>query len=497
MNTFREPVARGALCFGSSVALVDDPTGAQFTFAEVAALVGHIGGYLDSLGLALGDRVAVLADGSPWYALLYLGIPASGRVVVPLNSRYTRSELEAACEDCEPALLVTDRSAELTDGLAPVVVAVTDFFTALPPAAGLGAITGADEDSLAAIFYTGGTTDRSKGVMMTHRNKLVDALSLIAGLELNEADRWLVMSPMFHAAGSFNVLPCLWVGAAQVFLPRFDAVAALRAIERHRLTITFGVPTMLAALVDAQRELQADVSSLRLLGHGGAPITEALVRRVVEAFPAVELCAMYGATEMAPMATIHRHQQRAVGTPVGRSAGRPVLGVDVSVRAPDGSTVAAGQLGEIVVRGPNIMPGYWRKPDVSAAALRDGAYWSGDVGYLDDNGFLYVIDRTKDMLITGGENVYGTEVEDVLVAYPGVREAAVIGRPDERWGEVVVAIVVVAVASATDGPSVSAAELDRHCRARLAGYKVPRLYEFRDQPLPRSAAGKLLKRELR
>jgi len=302
------------------------------------------------------------------------------------------------------------------------------------------------------------------------------------------------MSPMFHAAGSFNVIPCVWSGARQVFLPRFDAVAALRAIERHGVTITFGVPTMLAALVEAQRELQADLSSLRLLGHGGAPISEALVRRTIEAFPSVELCAMYGATEMAPMATIHRHQERVVGQPGGRAAGRPVLGVDVSVRAPDGSLVSGGELGEIVVTGPNIMAGYWRKPEASALVLRDNAYWSGDVGYLDGDGYLYVIDRTKDMIITGGENVYGTEVEDVLAAHAGVREAAVIGRPDDRWGEVVVAIVVLTASTSTP---VDTSELDRHCRARLANYKVPRIYEFHDGPLPRSAAGKLLKRELR
>ena len=491
MNTFRDPIARGARCFGTSVALVDDVTGAAFSFSDVLECTARVSPRLDDLGVAIGDRVALLADGSPWFALLYLGIPASGRIVVPLNSRYTRSELEAACEDCEPSLLITDRPPELTAGLAGSVMSVDDFFAAPPVEDASAAI---DEDHVAAIFYTGGTTDRSKGVMMTHRNKLVDALSLVAGLDLSESDRWLVMSPMFHAAGSFNVIPCVWVGATQVFLPRFDAVAALQAIEQHRLTITFGVPTMLAALVDAQRKVRADVSSLRLLGHGGAPITEALVRQVLDTFPTVELCAMYGATEMAPMATILRHQGRFAGTSVGRSAGRPVLGVDVSVRGPDGLPVPAGELGEIVVRGPNIMPGYWRKPEASAAALRTGAYWSGDVGYLDSDGYLYVIDRTKDMVITGGENVYSTEVEDVLAAHHAVREAAVIGRPDDRWGEVVVAVVVLATPNSSP---IDADELDRHCRSRLANYKLPRLYEFRDEPLPRSAAGKLLKRELR
>jgi long-chain acyl-CoA synthetase len=491
MTTFRGPVARAARCFGGRTALVDAPTGAASSFTAIADAVARMPALLDELGVGAGGRVAILADGSAAYATLYLAIPAAGRVIVPLNTRYTESELRAACDDCTPLLLVTDRPPEQTADLAPVVVGVDEVAASLGPAGPAdGGAPEPGEDDAAAIFYTGGTTDRAKGVVLSHRNKLVDALSLVAGLGLDDDDRWLVMSPMFHAAGSFNVVPCLWVGATQVFLPRFDAVTALRAIEEHRITITFGVPTMLRALVAAQREVRADVSSLRLLGHGGAPIAEADVAEVAATFPGVELCAMYGATEMAPMATIHRHQEVALGTPRGRSVGWPVLGVDVTVRRHDGSEAAAGELGEIVVRGPNVMQGYWVKPDATAAVLRDGAYWSGDIGFQDDEGRLHVVDRAKDMIITGGENVYGVEVEGVLAAHPAVVEAAVIGTPDPHWGEIVTAIVVTCAEVGED-------ELGAHCRASLAGYKVPRRYEFRADPLPRSAAGKLLKRELR
>jgi long-chain acyl-CoA synthetase len=491
VNTFHAPIRRAARCFGAATALLDDVTGCSWSFRDIGAALPAATRILDDNAVARGERVAVLADGSPAYALAYLTIPAAGRIVVPLNTRYTRSELEAAIANCGPVLLLTDRPADEVRGLAPRICAIEAYADALrSPAAHEPAPIEPNEDDTAAIFYTGGTSDRAKGVVMTHRNKLVDALSLIAGLNLVEDDRWLVMSPMFHAAGSFNVIPCLWVGALQVFLPRFDAVAAVRAIEAHRCTITFGVPTMLHAMVDAQRDLGAEVSSLRLLGHGGAPMTEALARSVAETFPTTELCAMYGATEMAPMATIHRHQERVLGARRGRSAGRPVLGVEVQIVDDSGRALPAGVRGEIVVRGPNVTPGYWGKSDATAAALRDRAYWSGDVGEMDDDGYLYVVDRSKDIIITGGENVYGTEVEDVLAAHPAVVEAAVIGRSDPRWGEIVTAIVVLRA-------DVDLAELEQHCRTMLANYKVPRHFEVYAGALPRTAAGKLLKRDLR
>ena len=492
MHTFAEPIRRGATCFGEKVSLLDATTNLSWTFRGVADATVTVAALLHERGVGRGDRVAVLADGSSLYALAFLTIPAVGRALVPLNTRYSPSELAAAAADATPALLLTDRPATDVRGLAPQIITIDEMTETLRERSGVSRdeLTFGHEDDTAAIFYTGGTTDRAKGVVMTHRNKLVDALSLIAGLDLDEHDRWLVMSPMFHAAGSFNVIPCLWIGATQVFLPRFDATAVLRTIEEQQCTITFGVPTMLQALADAQQQVRADVSSLRLLGYGGAPITDALARRVAETFPDVELCAMYGATEMGPMATIHRHHERTLGTPRGRSAGRPVLGVDVRIVSPDGRALPPGERGEIVVRGPNITPGYWRKPEVTAAAVRGGAYWSGDIGELDDAGYLFVVDRAKDMIITGGENVYGTEVEDVLASHPAVVEAAVVGRPDPRWGEIVTAIVVLRAPA-------TAIELEEHCRERLANYKVPRRFEVRESALPRSAAGKMLKRELR
>jgi len=492
VNTYLSPVRRAATCFGDRVALVDATTGSETTFRQLETLVLRIAGLLDELGVGRGERVAVLADGGSRYAQLYLGVPAAGRVVVPLNTRYTREELEAACRDCTPMLLLVDRQYEtLTAGLADVVIVLDDEFDRRLAGTRELVVPDVGENEPAAIFYTGGTTDRAKGVCLSHRNKLCDSQTLIIELELSEADRWLVMSPMFHAAGSFNVLPCVWVGATQVFLPRFDAENALRTMATHAISLTFGVPIMLDALADAQQRFGLDVSSLRLLGHGGAQATQATLARTISAFPDTEICAQYGATEMAPLATVGRHQERRLGTPSARAAGRPAIGVDVTITGPEGSPVGAGETGEVTVTGPNIMLGYWGKPEATAEVLAGDAYRSGDLGYLDGDGLLYIVDRKKDMIISGGENVFSVEVEDVLSSHPDVVEAAVLGEHDERWGEVVTAVIV------GRSEDLTHEALDVFCHQHLAGYKCPRRYTFRQEPLPRTAAGKLLKRNLR
>jgi long-chain acyl-CoA synthetase len=472
--------------------MVDAGDGVPVTFTELARRVEQVAGLLDDYCVPAGGRVAVHADTCQRYAWLYAAIPAAGRVIVPLNTRYTATELGAAWQDCSPSLLFTDRPAEATAaGLATRLLPIDQQLDALLDAAAVPRFTTVRESEIAAIFYTGGTTDRAKGVALTHRNKLADAQSLIIELSLAPDDVWLVMSPMFHAAGSFNVLPCVWRGALQIFLPRFAPPAVLAAVERFEVSITFGVPTMLDALAEAQLDSRRDVSSLRLIGHGGAPLVGRTLERVCVAFPDAEVCAQYGATEMAPLATVGRHQERTLGASTSRSAGSPVIGVDVSIQDPvSRQLLPAGEIGEIVVTGPNIMAGYWKKPELTASVLKDDSYFSGDLGYLDAQGRLYVVDRIKDMIISGGENVYSAEVEDVLNAHEAVREAAVIGLPDDRWGERVVAVVVPAL----DG---DLAGLDDHARSQLAGYKVPRQYVILETALPRTAAGKIRKRQLR
>ena len=264
----------------------------------------------------------------------------------------------------------------------------------------------------------------------------------------------------------------------------------LDIVEREGVTATLGVPTMVAAAVEEQLARPRDVSSLRLFSHGGSPIAMEVVRRGRQAFPATQLVHLYGATETAPLVTGQPHEEQLLGTPLEKSAGQAVVGVEVVIRDPDGNPLPDGEPGEVTMRGNNIMAGYWNKPEQTAAALRDGWYWSGDVGRLDADGHLFLLDRSKDMIISGGENVYCTEVEDALYTHSAVLEATVFGIPSERWGEAVHAVVVLR-SEATE------AELIDHCRTLIAGYKVPRSISFQTDPLPKSGPGKVLKRELR
>jgi acyl-CoA synthetase (AMP-forming)/AMP-acid ligase II len=302
---------------------------------------------------------------------------------------------------------------------------------------------------------------------------------------------FLVVAPMFHLAGTLAVLATVWHGGRQVVMRAFDAAGLLDLVERERVTVTQVVPSMLAAMTDAQLARPRDVSSLRYLTFGGAPSATETLRRAHRAFPGAELATMYGATETAPLVTAVRHLERRLETPRARTCGRPLIGVEARIVDPGNRTpLAAGEVGEVAVRGPNVMLGYWNKPEQTDDVLAGGWYHTGDLGRIDEEGYLYLVDRAKDMIVSGGENVYSTEVEDVLYRHEAVLEAAVFGIPDERWGEAVHAVVVLRSA-------VSEEELIRHCRAEIAGYKVPKAIELRTEPLPKSGAGKVLKRELR
>jgi long-chain acyl-CoA synthetase len=264
----------------------------------------------------------------------------------------------------------------------------------------------------------------------------------------------------------------------------------LDLIEAERITATLGVPTMIAALAEEQLASPRNTETLRVLAHGGSPVATEVLRRAHRAFPSAELIHLYGATETAPLATALTREQEVLEGPRGRSCGQPIPGVDVRVFDATGHEVAMGDVGEVVIRGPNVMQGYWNKTEQTASVLKDGWYWSGDLGYADDEGFVFLVDRAKDMIVSGGENVYCTEVEEALYRHPAVLEAAVIGIPDDKWGETVHAVVV-------PREPVDAETLIDHCRELIAGYKVPRSVELRDEPLPKSGPGKVLKRELR
>jgi long-chain acyl-CoA synthetase len=490
MATFVDSLRRAERVARHSEAVVCGDV--RVTYAELMARCRRLIGGLAQLGTGRGDRVAVLAFNSIPYVELYCSISGCARVQVPLNIRWAEPELAYALEDAGARVLFTDRDPGRLSTLVDRVVRLD-----------LGEyddlLGGSDEvdfdetltaDDLAGLFYTGGTTGTSKGVMLTHGNLVANAWHMQMTMPMTPTDTALVHAPMFHAAGTMSVLQSISVGARQVVMPAFEPAGLLDLLEAEQATVLLTVPTMLAATVEEQLTRPRQTASLRLLGHGGSPVALEVVRRARRAFPGVHMMHLYGATETAPLVTGLTHEERWIDTPRARSCGQAVIGVDMAIRHPDGSLCADGDVGEVTVRGPNVTVGYWNKPEHTAAALRHGWYWTGDLGRVDGDGYLYLLDRSKDMIITGAENVYCTEVEDAIYSHPMVLEAAVFGIPDERWGEVVHAVVVPRGA-------VTAEEIIEHCRDRIAGYKVPNSVDLRDEPLPKSGPGKVLKRELR
>ena len=464
----------------------------QLTYRQTWERVRRLAGSLRRLGLDRGDRVAVAGRNCHRYLELYQTVPGAGMVLVPLNHRHTAAELGYALEDSGARILFADPEVDYPPDAVEHVIDLDDGYEALladaapaefPDDLAAGAVAG--------LFYTGGTTGAAKGVMLTHRNLITNALHYQAWHAFRPGTRWLIAAPMFHIAGSMAVLATVWHAGCHVILRAFDPAAALDLIEDEKVTATIAVPTMLAALCQEQLARPREVSTLRLINHGGAPTATATVRRAHAAFPEAELMQIYGATETSPIATVLPHEEVLLDTPQARACGQPAVGVEVAVTdVASGAPLPTGAVGEIAIRGENVMAGYWNKPKVTAAALAGGWYHSGDLGYLDEHAYLYLVDRVKDMIITGGENVYSTEVEEVLCRHDAVLEVAVFGVPDDRWGEAVRAVIVPRA-------PVSEAELLDHCRGLIAAYKVPKRIEFRSEPLPKSAAGKLLKCELR
>jgi long-chain acyl-CoA synthetase len=462
------------------------------TYAEMWERCSALAGSLYGLGLRRGDRVAVVAQNSHRYLELYQAVPGAGLVLVPMNHRHADAEIRYGLEDSGARVLFSDRTLGALPACVEHVVDAADGHEALLAAGpGFDFPDDVGEDDLAGIFYTGGTTGGAKGVMLGHRALVSNAMHVQAVWPFDPDTSFLLVAPMFHLAGTLAVLPSVWQAARQVVMRAFDPAAALDLIEAERVTATQVVPSMLAAMCDEQLERPRDVSSLEYLTFGGAPSATETLRRARRAFPDAELMTMYGATETAPLVTAVRHLEGRLDSPQARTCGRPLVGVEARVVDPDSrEPVGAGEVGEVAVRGPNVMLGYWEKPRQTADVLVDGWYHTGDLGRLDADGYLYLVDRAKDMIVTGGENVYSTEVEDVLYRHPAVAEAAVFGIPHDRWGEAVHAVVV-------PRSSVTEEELVAHCRESIAGYKVPKRIELRDEPLPKSGAGKLLKRELR
>jgi long-chain acyl-CoA synthetase len=491
-RTFGGVLRRGLLVGGERTAVVCGDV--RLTHRELADRTRRLGDALARRGLVPGDRVAVLAGNCHRYLELYLGLPAAGLVIVPINARHALPEIRYALQDAGVRVLFADRQVEGIDDLDIRVIAMGDQYEEL--LAGAEPVPwpdDRDEDDLAGIFYTGGTTGAPKGVMLTHGNLIANAFAFMACWPFTRETRWLVVAPFFHAAGTIGALATVWAGGNHVVLGPFDAGRFLDLVEREGITATLVVPAMMHALAAEQSREPRDVSSLRWLSHGSAPAATELLRRTHDAFANADLMHIYGATETSPIVTLMPGEQHLLDGPRASSCGQAAVGVEVrTVDAMTGEPCAPGEVGEVQVRGENVTAGYWDKPAETEAALLDGWYVSGDLGYQDEEGFLFLVDRSKDMIVTGGENVYSAEVEEALYRHPAVAEAAVIAIPHERWGEAVHAVVTVA-----SGTTVSPEELTSHCSTLIAGYKVPKSVDIRVDPLPRTAVGKILKRDLR
>jgi fatty-acyl-CoA synthase len=441
---------------------------------------------LAARGVERGDRIATLTPNSVDHVALLFACARLGLALQPLNWRLLGSELRYQLDDAEPVLLVVDPAhAELADEAGGAMPRVA--FAELAAAGAVPDVDVRDHDPL-LLAYTSGTTGKPKGAILTHVNCFWTNLSFDRTSGIGEDDVVLQVLPQFHSGG-WNVQPLLawWKGATVVLEPSFDPARALRLVESKRVTTMMGVPATYLFMAEQPEFATCDLSSLRLAVVGGAPMPESLL----EAWRArgVGIVQGYGLTEAAPnvLCLPQEDAARKLGF-----AGKPYPHVDVALRDPDsGELVEGPATGELVVRGPNVFAGYWRDPEATAAAFADGWLLTGDVAERDEEGYYRIVGRLKDLVISGGENVYPVEIEDALHAHPAVSEAAVVGIPDERWGEVCVAFVVVRAGQQAD----EAAVLD-WCSARLARFKVPKAVFFVDS-LPRSAMDKVLKDELR
>ncbi len=477
----------------------------SFTYVEVDALSGKVAASLRALGLVPGDKVAVQLPNLPHFLFCYFGIMKAGLTMVPLNPLLTGPEVAYHLEDSDARVLVTFElfagaglaGARAAGDVPTYVVRAGEgevpkgarSFDELLAGEDDGDIHPTSSDDTAVLLYTSGTTGKPKGAELTHFQLYMNCTVAGELFEVTAEDVSLAVLPLFHVFGLSSVLNnVVRFGGSLVLLPRFEAKVVLDALERHRCTVFAGVPTMYVALL--QEELGGrDLSALRACISGGASIPGEVIRGFEEKVPGVVILEGYGLSETASTTTFNiSAEQRKV-----LSVGKQIWGVEVRVVDPDGNALPPGEdnVGEIVVRGHNVMKGYYKRPEATAKAIVRGWFHTGDLGYQDEEGYFFVVDRLKDMVIRGGYNVYPREVEEVLYEHPDVVEAAVVGRPDDRLGEEVVAFVAL-----KPGATVGPAELAAHCKERLAAYKYPRDVQVLEA-LPKGATGKILKRELR
>ncbi|KOY00764.1 long-chain-fatty-acid--CoA ligase [Pseudomonas nunensis] len=504
-----QSLKRNAQVTPNHIATVDGAR--RQTWAELHDRVAKFAGALVALGGQSGDRVAILALNSDRHFELCFSVPWATRVIVPLNTRWSIKENVYSLQDSGATVLVVD---DAFKGIAQEIFRQVDSlqtliymgdgdtpegmlsYETLLASATPAEASRADYSDLAGIFYTGGTTGFPKGVMLSHQNLWSSAMSVMAGITVNEPGTvYLHAAPMFHLADlTFSIANSI-AGSTHVFVPAFEPGNVLATIAEHKVTDLLLVPTMISMLLSHPALADADVSSVRKMVYGASPMPEGTLVRAIEGFKNVDFYQAYGQTELGPIATILKPQYHVIEGPNARrlrSAGQAAYCVELKIVGDEGQALAVGGIGEVAVRGPNAMLGYWNSPEQTKAALVDGWVMTGDAGYLDDEGFLFLVDRVKDMIVSGGENVFSAEVESAISKHPAIHEVVVIGIPSEQWGESVHAIVRL-----RDSAGATEQEVIDHCRQYIAGYKCPRSVVFREEPFPMTGAGKLRKVELR
>ena len=509
-----QPIERNALIAANKTSTICN--GRVRTWTETHDRIACLAAGLQSQGLQQGDRVAILSLNSDFYYETFFAAPWAGGALVPLNIRWSVPENIYALEDSDSRFLIVDDKflgaaleiLERTEQEITLIYAgekeapegMLTFEDLIRDNEPVAAFEHGHEDMF-GIFYTGGTTGFPKGVMLSHRGFWSSSMIMVPELGLgeigleDEQHTYLHSAPMFHCADA-AVSMCSTIATAQhVFIPAFTPKGALKAIEEHRVTVSLMVPTMISMMIVEPELETTDLSSLEKIAYGASPITEAHLREAMHKMPKVGFLQAYGQSEMAPVISVLRPEHHILEGEASqrlRSAGRPAYGIDVRIVDEDNNNVPQGQVGQIVCRGDNNMMGYWNKPEQTASALVDGWIYTGDAGYLDHEGYLFLVDRVKDMIVTGGENVFSVEVENAVARHDAVHEVVVIGIPNDKWGEQVHAIVRL-----SPGKAVEPEELIAHCHEWIAGYKCPRSIEFREEPFPITGAGKIRKKDLR
>ncbi|ATE67266.1 class I adenylate-forming enzyme family protein [Rhizorhabdus dicambivorans] len=492
-----QSLRRNAELFPSQAALI---CGSRVTtWAELQQRVARLAAAFRAAGANPGDRIAMLAVNSDRFVECLYAVLWAGCVAIPFNTRWAEAEINFALEDSEPAIMVVDANFAgwaswfaasgvavfgCEDGLGvPSIGELVSMHEPIPEEGGSGC-------DLAGIFYTGGTTGRAKGVMLSHAQLITAFLAAQAVTQYASNAVVLHIAPMFHIAGAGMLFGMTMLGATHVILSSFDPATTIKSVEEHRVTVMLLVPTMISMLCERLRQQPADMSSIQRLTYGASPISSAVLEAAMELLPNARFVQAYGQTELSACLTVLDHEDHLAGR--GRSAGRVAPTMSLRIVNRQGEPVPVGVVGEIEARAPGVMLGYWKQPNLTAQTIVDGWLKTGDAGRVDEAGYLYLEDRVKDMIITGGENVYSAEVENALMSHPGVAQCAVIGVPDERWGERVHAII-----QTREGIPVTESDLKAHCEPLIANYKRPKSFELRATSLPLSGAGKIMKAELR